>query len=89
MSKDRIKHLIASRTDDDGLTETGIKGVRLFRATRAIPCAPVVYEPCVVAIVSGAKEAVYFNFFILNSGYIGKEKISFDSFSVILKSPFL
>lgn len=59
MSKDRIKHLIASRTDDDGLTETGIKGVRLFRATRAIPCAPVVYEPCVVAIVSGAKEAVF------------------------------
>ncbi len=59
MSKDRIKHLIASRTDDDGLTETGIKGVRLFRATRAIPCVPAVYDPCVVAIVSGAKEAVF------------------------------
>ncbi len=58
MSKEQIKQLIASRTEHDGLTETGIKGVRLFRATEAIPCVPAVYEPCVVAIVSGAKEAV-------------------------------
>jgi len=58
MSKDQIKHLIAARTDRDGLTQTGIKGVRLFRATAAIPCVPAVYDPCVVAIVNGAKEAV-------------------------------
>lgn len=58
MSKEQIKHLIASRTDHDGLTDTGIKGVRLFRAIQSIPCVPAVYEPCVVAIVSGAKEAV-------------------------------
>lgn len=58
MSKEQIKQLIASRTDADGLTETGIRGLRLFRATQAIPCIPAAYEPCVVAIVSGAKEAV-------------------------------
>ncbi|MGB5558392.1 MAG: AraC family transcriptional regulator [Paracoccaceae bacterium] len=58
MSKEQIKQLIKSRTDDDGLTETGIKGVRLFRATQAIPCVPAVYEPSVVALESGAKEAV-------------------------------
>lgn len=58
MSKDRIRQLIADQTDRDGLTETGIEGVRLFRATQAIPCVPAVYDPCVVAIVSGAKEAV-------------------------------
>ncbi|CTQ53582.1 Regulatory protein SoxS [Roseibium album] len=58
MNKDLIKQLIAGRTNKDGLTETGIKGVRLFRATEAIPCAPAVYESCVVAIVSGAKEAL-------------------------------
>ncbi len=58
MNKDQIKHLVAARTETDGLTETGIKGVRLFRATEAIPCVPAVYVPCVVAIVSGAKEAV-------------------------------
>lgn len=58
MSKDQIKQLIAGRTTRDGLTETGIKGVRLFRATQAIPCVPAVYEPCIVAIVSGEKEAV-------------------------------
>jgi AraC-like DNA-binding protein len=38
--------------------ETGVAGVRLFRATTAVPCAPAVYEPSVIAIVSGAKEAV-------------------------------
>lgn len=58
MSKEQIKQLIAGRTVDDGLTETGVQGVRLFRATQAVPCVPAVYEPCVVAIVSGAKEAV-------------------------------
>lgn len=58
MGKDQIRQLIAGRTAKDGLTETGIKGVRLFRATQAIPCVPAVYEPCVVAIVSGVKEAV-------------------------------
>lgn len=59
MDKDQIKCLIAGRTEKDGLTETGIQGVRLFRATQAIPCVPAIYEPCVVAIVSGAKETVF------------------------------
>lgn len=58
MSKQRIRQLIEDRTDQDGLTETGIPGVRLFRGTQAIPCVPAVYEPSVVAIVSGSKEAV-------------------------------
>ena len=58
MSKQRIKQLIEDRTDQDGLTESGIPGVRLFRATEAIPCVPAVYEPSVVAIASGSKEAV-------------------------------
>lgn len=58
MSKEQIRQFIEGSTDKDGLTETGIKGVRLFRATQAIPCVPAVYEPCVVAILSGAKEAV-------------------------------
>ncbi|WP_417269800.1 AraC family transcriptional regulator N-terminal domain-containing protein [Celeribacter sp.] len=58
MSKNEIKQIIAERTSVDGLPETGIKGVRLFMATQSIPCIPAVYEPCVVAIVSGVKEVV-------------------------------
>lgn len=58
MDKDHLKHMIQTRITEDGLMETGVAGVRLFRATAAVPCAPVVYEPCVIAIVSGAKEAV-------------------------------
>lgn len=58
MSKQQIKKLIEGRIHEDGLMETGVKGVRLFRATSPIPCAPAVYEPSVIAIVSGAKETV-------------------------------
>ncbi|WP_353474538.1 AraC family transcriptional regulator [Salipiger sp. H15] len=58
MDKQQIKRLIAERIHEDGLMETGVEGVRLFRATTAIPCAPAVYEPSIIAIVSGTKEAV-------------------------------
>lgn len=58
MIQDQIKQLIESRITGDGLTETGIEGVKLFRATEAIPCTPAVYEPSVIAIVSGTKEAI-------------------------------
>ena len=58
MTKNLIKHLIQGRIIQDGSMETGVRGVRLFRATSPIPCAPAVYEPSVIAIVSGTKEAV-------------------------------
>ena len=38
--------------------ETGVKGVQLFRVSDPMRCAPAVYEPTVVAIVSGTKEAI-------------------------------
>ena len=40
------------------MVDTGVKGVKLFRVTTPVRCAPAVYEPTVVAIVSGAKEAI-------------------------------
>lgn len=58
MSKHQIRQIIETRMPTDGLADTGIKGVQLFRATEAVPCAPAVYEPCVIAIVSGGKETV-------------------------------
>lgn len=58
MSKHQVKHLIKGRIHEDGLTETGVKGVKLFRVSTPIPCAPAVYEPCVVAVVHGSKEAL-------------------------------
>jgi AraC-like DNA-binding protein len=58
MSKEQIKQLIERRLPEAGLFDTALKGVQLFRVTEAIPCAPAVYLPTVVAIVSGTKEAV-------------------------------
>ena len=40
------------------MVETGVNGVQIFRVTESLRCAPAVYEPAVVAIVNGAKEAI-------------------------------
>lgn len=44
---------------DEGTVGTGVKGVQLFRVTTALRCAPAVYEPTLIAIVSGEKEAIF------------------------------
>ncbi|WP_341861575.1 AraC family transcriptional regulator [Gymnodinialimonas sp. 57CJ19] len=58
MSKDQIKNLIERRLPEAGLVDTALKGVQLFRVTEAMPCVPAVYEPTVVAVLCGSKEAV-------------------------------
>lgn len=58
MSQEQIKQFIEDRIQEDGLLETGVSGIQLFRVTHSVPCAPAVYEPCVVAIANGEKEAV-------------------------------
>ena len=59
MSKDHIKTQIETALPSDGLLETAVPGVKLFRTSTPIPCAPAVYDPCIVAIVSGQKEAIF------------------------------
>lgn len=58
ITKQQIKHLVTRRITDDGMVETGVEGVSLFRVTHGIPCAPAVYEPAVIVILSGRKEAI-------------------------------
>lgn len=58
MSKDQIKTLIERHLPEAGLVKTALRGIQLFRVTEAMPCVPAVYEPTVVAILSGTKEAV-------------------------------
>ncbi len=58
MSKQQIKQLIENKVSEDGMVETGVKGVQLFRVTESLRCAPAVYQPTVVAIVNGSKEAI-------------------------------
>ncbi|MGD1822666.1 MAG: AraC family transcriptional regulator [Pleomorphochaeta sp.] len=58
MSREKIKTIIENNIIKSGLKSTSIKGVELFRVTESLNCAPAIYEPTVVAIVSGAKEAI-------------------------------
>ncbi|GAA1950777.1 AraC family transcriptional regulator [Microbacterium aquimaris] len=58
MSKQQIRDIIDRRLAQDGLVDSGITGVQLFRVTESVRCTPAVYEPSLIAIVSGAKEAI-------------------------------
>jgi AraC-like DNA-binding protein len=58
MSKEQIRKLIEDKVGNSGLIDTGLEGVQVFRITESVDCAPAVYEPTVVAIVGGAKEAI-------------------------------
>ncbi|THH39145.1 AraC family transcriptional regulator [Aliishimia ponticola] len=58
MSKDQITQLIKRHLPQAGLEHTALKGVQLFHVTTPVPCIPAVYEPTIVAIVSGEKEAI-------------------------------
>jgi len=58
MSRQKIKQVIERCLPDAGLVESGISGVKLFRVTEPVPCMPAVYEPTIVAIVGGTKEAI-------------------------------
>lgn len=58
MTQERVKQFLTTRLAEDGLVETAIPGVRLFRVTSPVPCAPAIYEPTVVAIASGTKQAI-------------------------------
>jgi len=58
MTKQQIQQLITDRVTEDGLLDTGVEGVQFFRVTEPVRCAPAVYEPALIAIVSGAKEAI-------------------------------
>ncbi|MDC7220278.1 MAG: AraC family transcriptional regulator [Spirochaetales bacterium] len=58
MSKKQIREIVENWIHEDGTIETGIKGVQLFKVSEAITCAPAVYEPAVIVIVNGTKEAV-------------------------------
>lgn len=59
MNKKHIEHIIDKKITTNGMIETRIQGVQLFKITEPIQCSPAVYEPSVTAIVRGGKEAIW------------------------------
>ena len=57
--KSLVKQQVLANVAEEGLVATCIPGVSLFRVTTAIPCSPAVYEPAVIVILNGTKEAIY------------------------------
>lgn len=58
MTRSRIREIVLRQLPGPGLKETALPGVQLFHVTEPVPCLPAVYDPTIVAIVGGTKEAV-------------------------------
>jgi AraC-like DNA-binding protein len=56
--KQNLKDWVANRLTTDGMIESRINGVHLFKVTNAIPCAPAIYDPALIVILNGKKEAI-------------------------------
>lgn len=56
--KQNLKDWVANRLTTDGMIESRINGVHLFKVTNAVPCAPAIYDPALIVILSGKKEAI-------------------------------
>lgn len=52
-----IKRLIENLAPQEGVTETGIEGVQLFRVSHPVERTPAVYAPTLCVIVNGSKRA--------------------------------
>ena len=57
MNKREIVRLINRHAVADGVTNTPLEGLRLFRTSHLVKRLPGVYEPCICAIVQGSKRA--------------------------------
>jgi len=57
MNNLEIRKLIEELTPTEGVRETGIEGVQLFRVSRAINRTPAVYSPGICMLVNGSKRA--------------------------------
>ncbi|MCG9633070.1 AraC family transcriptional regulator [Vibrio sp. Isolate30] len=56
--KQNLKDWVANRLTTDGMIESRINGVHLFKVTNAVPCAPAIYDPALIVILNGKKEAI-------------------------------
>ena len=56
-SRGALARLIAERTPEEGVTESGLEGLRLIRLAGPVGPTPVVYEPSLCVVAQGAKIA--------------------------------
>jgi len=60
---------------NNGYTETGLQGVRLFKGSKYIPRTPLVYEPGICIVAQGNKV-----------GYLGGEVFNYDADNYLVTS---
>ena len=57
LPSDELARLIALSTDRDGVNQTSYKSLRLFRSSRPTQIQSVIYEPSIILVAQGRKQA--------------------------------
>lgn len=59
MFSSQLAQAIAQLCPNEGIQETAIEGLRLYRSANTIPRQPVIYEPAICVIAQGRKQIYY------------------------------
>src|SRR3954454_11726188 len=65
--RERLVGLLGEIATGEGLRPTGIQGVHVFKGTKSVPRAPMVYRPQIIIVGQGRKHA-----------YLGGEVYTYD-----------
>lgn len=74
-NRERLAALLGELATVDGMHETAVEGVRLFRRSEPIARAPMVYHPNIVIVGRGQKRA-----------YVGNEVYTYNAFNYLVSS---
>ncbi|HEY9685263.1 MAG TPA: AraC family transcriptional regulator [Oculatellaceae cyanobacterium] len=75
IANNRLAELLVPLAKTDGLSSSVLDAVRFMRATKAMPRAPVIYDPSIVIIAQGRKR-----------GYVGEHSFTYDANNYLVLS---
>lgn len=70
-----LAQIVGSRCQQDGITETSIDGLRLYRSSMCTPRQPVVYTPTICIVAQGRKQV-----------HVGNESYGYDPENYLINS---
>lgn len=75
MGRQQLAVLLDALAVHEGVTQSNLAGVFLFRASEPIPRSPMIYEPSIVVVAQGRKR-----------GYLGEEVYTYDANNFLVLS---
>src|SRR3954470_20615284 len=73
--RERLARLLGEIAVEEGMQRTPVEGVEVFRATKSVPRAPIVYLPRILIVGQGRKRA-----------FLGGETYRYDAYNYLVLS---